>query len=283
MRTYPECYHCILGQAVSALEIARVDQAVQIQTIKKVLQTLIDLEDTLSPSAIAGETNRVIRESIGVEDIYKKAKEESHQLAISYLDDLRALANQGNDSLEQALKIGAAGNIIDVIHADDYDLWHEVISTVSRDLLGGGIDAFRAKIQKSPHLLYLGDNVGETIFDRVLIENLDIPVIYAVKGGPIFNDATLDEALAAGIDQVAEVVETGAQSPGTILEQCSEDFQSLFHASPVILAKGQANFETLDDQGKKVFFLLRVKCPVLGTELDAPLGSLVLKQGSVVK
>lgn len=163
---------------------------------------MAEMDARLSPSEIAGETNRIIREAVNLEDIYKKEKRASHQLALGYLDELRALSKQGNNSLEQGLKISAAGNIMDIIPDSDYILWKEVISTVNQPLLGDGIDAFQARIQESTHLLYLADNVGETIFDRVLIELLDIPLIYAVKGGPIFNDATLEDALAANIDQL---------------------------------------------------------------------------------
>lgn len=282
MRTFPECYKCLLRQALSAMDSAEVDQKTQSQIIKKVLDTLKKADDSLSPSELASQTNRVIRDSIGIEDLYKDIKRDSHLMAEEYLEDLIDLSNEGNDKLEQGLKISAAGNIIDVVHVNDYDLWEEVITTVNQDLLGEGVEAFRQRIDESSYLLYLADNVGETIFDRVFIETLDIPVIYAVKGGPILNDATLEDALAAGIDQAAEIIETGSRGPGTILNQCSEEFQQLFEKSNLVLSKGQANYETLEAQGDKVFFLLRVKCPIISREIKSSIGSLVLKQGDTL-
>jgi len=283
MQLFPECYGCLVRQAVSAMNSAGVDQITQIHTIKEVLRTLEKGDDSLTPSNLAGQTNQVIREIVGIDDLYKDIKRKSHLMAEEYLEDLIDLSKEGNDKLEQGLKISAAGNIIDVIHANDYDLWDEVITTVNQELLGGGVEAFRQRINESPYLLYLADNVGETVFDRVFIETLDIPVIYAVKGGPILNDATREDALAAGIEQIAEIVETGSRAPGTILSQCSEEFQHLYEESNLILAKGQANYETLDDKGDKIFFLLRVKCPILSREIDTPLGNLVLKQGAPLK
>lgn len=280
MRIFPECYCCLMQQAVSAMNSGGVDQRTQIDTIKKVLHTLEKGDDSLTPANLAGQTNQVIREIVGINDLYQEIKRKSHLIAEEYLEDLIDLSNEGNDKLEQGLKISAAGNIIDVVHVNDYDLWEEVITTVNQELLGGGVEAFRQRIDESPYLLYLADNVGETIFDRVFIDTLNIPVIYAVKGGPILNDATLEDALAAGIDQTAEIVETGSRSPGTILNQCSEEFKNLFEKSDVILAKGQANYETLDDKGDKIFFLLRVKCPVLSREINTPLDTLVMKQGA---
>ena len=279
MRTFPGCYICLLKQATSAVKTSGVKAEKQIQTLREVLIALGQADDRLGPSAIASITNCVIRESLGIEDIYQQEKEANHKLAYSYLEDLRELSRKGPDSLEQALKVSAAGNIIDIVHVSDYELWDEVINSVDQDIRGGGISAFRDKLKEASHLLYLADNVGETVFDRVLIENLDIPVKYAVKGGPILNDATMDDALAAGIDQVAEIVVTGAQSPGTILDQCTEEFRNIFDQSPLVLSKGQANYETMDEKGDKVFFLLRVKCPILAEQINAPVGSLVMKQG----
>lgn len=280
MKTYSECYGCLFRQAVTAVTLNENDQDLQIQILRKVLKILEMADDRLSPAEIAGETNRIIRDSLGVNDLYKEEKESSHNHALKYLDDLRELIRQGADLLEQGLKVSAAGNIIDIIHASNYDLWEEVEKTVSQELMGDGLDAFRKRLTQSPHLLYLADNVGETIFDRVFIETLDIPVIYVVKSAPVLNDATLVDALAAGIDRVAEVVETGSGSPGTILSQTTKEFQKLFKDSPLVVSKGQANYETMDEEGEKVFFLLRTKCPVLSRRLDIPIGNLVLKQGN---
>jgi len=279
MKTYPECYECLFRQASTVVKDTELSREVQIQSLKNVLQILKDADPSHSPSEIAGETNQALRESLGIEDFYKDEKNANHKLALSLIGQLRGLIHEKPDALEQGLKISASGNVIDIIHSNDYDLWQEVKDTVGQKLMGGGLKIFKQRIDEVPHILYLADNVGETIFDRVFIETLDIPVIYAVKSGPIFNDAAVVDALAAGIDEIAEVIETGSQSPGTILSQCSPEFQDLFERSDLVISKGQANYETLDEIGDKVFFLLRVKCPVLSRQLEAPLGSLVLKQG----
>jgi len=279
MKLYPECYPCIVRQAVEAVQSTGVAPSKQFQALNQVLHTLASADHQLSPSDIAGETNQVLREVTGVDDFYLEKKKSSHDLAWSYLDDLRRLANQGSDPLQEALKVGAAGNIIDVVHVGEYDLWDEVRSTVKGNLLGDGLESFRNRLASSTFILYLADNVGETVFDRVLIENLPLPVIYAVKSGPILNDATREDAVAAGIDQVAEIIENGTRSPGTVLSQVSDEFRELFEKADLVVSKGQANYETLDEQGEKVFFLMRVKCPLISREVDAPIGSLILKQG----
>jgi hypothetical protein len=166
-----------------------------------------------------------------------------------------------------------------VVHPGEYDLWNEVINSIQGELLGGGYPAFKDKLDSASAILYLADNVGETVFDRVLIENLPLPVIYAVKSGPILNDATREDAIAAGIDQVADIIENGTRSPGTVLNQTSDAFLEVFEKAELVISKGQANYETMNEQGEKVFFLMRVKCHLIGENVGAPIGSLILKQG----
>jgi uncharacterized protein with ATP-grasp and redox domains len=128
-------------------------------------------------------------------------------------------------------------------------------------------------------VLYLGDNAGETVFDRVLIEALDVPIVYAAKGGPVLNDATVEDALAAGLDRGADVVSTGSDAPGTIVERCAGDFQQLYREAEMVIAKGQANYETLSEAGTRLFFLLQAKCPVIARDIGVPVGSIILKRG----
>jgi len=134
-------------------------------------------------------------------------------------------------------------------------------------------------LSRAGQVLSLADNAGETVFDRLLIETLHAPVLYAVKRGPILNDATREDALAAGVHRVADIVTTGSDAPGTILDRCSEEFRRFYDTAELVIAKGQANYETLSDQGPKVFFLLQAKCPVIARDAGVPVGSIILRQG----
>ncbi len=127
-------------------------------------------------------------------------------------------------------------------------------------------------------MLFIADNAGETVFDRVLTEALQIPVIYAVKKYPTLNDATVEDAVAAGLEQSVRIISNGTDAPGTILSLCSEEFLRIYKLAPIIIAKGQANYETLNNAGPKVFCLLQVKCPVIGKDINAPVGSIVIRQ-----
>jgi hypothetical protein len=112
-----------------------------------------------------------------------------------------------------------------------------------------------------------------------MIEVLDVPVVYAVKSGPILNGATRDDTLPTGVDQVAEIVTTGSDAPGTTLGRCSEAFQHLYADAELIIAKGQANYETLSEEGENVFFLLQTKCQVVARDVGVQGGSIILRQG----
>lgn len=174
MKFFPDCYACLIGQALSAIQQAGVDQATQKRTMKKILPLLGNAEPHLTPAALADRTNQVVREEVGQDDLYREMKVISHQHAQEMLSDLRELVNQAEDPLLMALKVAAAGNVIDVVHGqEEYDLWDEVTAAVHQPLYGKSVEAFRNRLADSGSLLYLADNVGETVFDRILNETLN--------------------------------------------------------------------------------------------------------------
>lgn len=126
----------------------------------------------------------------------------------------------------------------------------------------------------------LGDNAGETVFDRFLIQAIGKRVVYAVKGHPVTNDATMDDARAAGLHQVAELISSGSAAPGTIEKYCTPQFIKLLHSAPLVIAKGMANFETLWESLPSAYFLLKVKCPINARLVGVPQGSFVVAGGN---
>ena len=126
-------------------------------------------------------------------------------------------------------------------------------------------------------ILYLADNAGEIVFDRLLIEQLPMQKItVVVKGFPIINDATMEDAVAAGLTEIVSVIDNGSDAPGTILEICSDAFVSRFEQADLIITKGQGNYETLSDIDKNIYFILKAKCPVIASDLGCPIGQMVL-------
>ena len=289
MRTYLDCYPCFLRQALHAARMAGADEHQQQVVLDLVLDLLRQIEPSSTPPEIGDQVHRLVRQEVSDDDPYRAIKEASTRHAQSLYPRMKALLVEADDPLDVAVRLSIAGNIIDAAPDREYDLW----DTVERVLVqpfaiddGGAFREALARVDQgvgTTPVLYLADNAGETVFDRVLIEALDIPVTYAVKGGPTLNDATREDALAAGVDQVAEVVSTGSDAPGTVLDRargraCSDEFRRLYDNAELVIAKGQANYETLSEEGPKVFCLLQTKCPVIARDVGVPVGSIVLSQ-----
>jgi uncharacterized protein with ATP-grasp and redox domains len=274
--------------------MAGADERQQKRVLDCVLGLLRQTGLSGTPPEIGDQVHRIVRREAGNDDPYQAAKEAGTAEALALYPRLKALVAESDDPLEVAIRLSIAGNIIDFGPGSGYDdLWGTVRRVLKQPFAlcprsPDASAALRAALStvesptcwgKAGGVLYLADNAGETVFDRVLIETLAVPVTYAVKGGPILNDATREDALAAGIDQVAEVISTGSDAPGTVLARCSEAFRQRVQSASVVIAKGQANYETLSEEGPKVFFLLQTKCPVIARDVGVPVGSIVLTQG----
>ena len=279
MRAYLDCYPCFVRQALEAARMAGADQERQRVVLNRVLGALRKIDIASTPPEIGDLIHRIVREETGADDPYRAGKAESTRQALALYPYLKGLVEDSVDHLDMAVRLAIAGNIIDLGLGTDYDLSESVERVVSQNFAIDDNLALREALGRAKWVLYLGDNAGETVFDRVLIETLDVPVTYIVKGGAILNDATLDDARAAGLDQVARLVPNGSDAPGTILERSSDGFRQLYEEAELIIAKGQANYETLSGEGDRIFFLLQTKCPVIAADIGAPVGSIVLKQG----
>lgn len=279
MRTYLDCYPCFLRQSIEASRMAGADQSQQYEVVLKILDLLKAIPPGATPPEIGQEIHRLMREVTGNPDPYSHVKKEATERALGLLPRLRLIIDESENKLETAIRLSIAGNIIDFGLNKDYDLWQEVERVLTQDIAINDIELLRKELQSANSVLFLGDNAGETVFDTLLIENLSVPVTYVTRGGPVLNDATRKDALAAGIDKVAGVIDSGVQAPGTILPLSSPDFREKFNQAELILAKGMGNYETLSEVDAPIFFLLQVKCPVIGRDIGAPVGSTVIKKG----
>lgn len=279
MKIYLDCYPCFLSQALRAARLSSADESQQYSVLQETLSMLQKLPPGVTPPEIGNQVHEIVRDLVGAKDPFQAFKKTSNQQALALYPALKKMVQQSEDPLALAIRISIAGNIIDFGVKDQIaDLWETVERVVQQPYAIDDTAKLREVLQTADHVLFLADNAGETVFDRVLIEALSIPVIYVVKGGPIINDATLEDAVVAGLDTCSTIISNGAQAAGTILALCSESFQETYQNAPLIIAKGQANFETLSEAGAKVFCLLQVKCPVIGRDLDVPVGSIIASQ-----
>jgi uncharacterized protein with ATP-grasp and redox domains len=234
----------------------------------------IDLADP--PPKTAVMVYELINAFAGSTDPFREVKEEGTRRALALYPGLKETVAASDDPVGTAVRLAVAGNVIDLGVSATYDLKAELERILDEPSGPWEEAAFRRAVEDAEWILYLGDNAGETVFDRLLIETLGHPTTYAVRGRPIINDATLEDAAGAGLGEVATLVSSGCSAPGTILDQCTDDFRSLFRRAPLIVSKGQGNYESLSHVEAPVFFLLKAKCQVVSRHLGARLGDLVI-------
>jgi damage-control phosphatase, subfamily I len=281
MQTYLECIPCLLRQAVEAPRMVAASDAVQETIVRKVLKELASGDFSQSPPVMAQAIHRHIRELTGQKDPYKKIKERFNALAISLLPGLEQTVAQAQQPMATAVRLAIAGNVIDMgINGNlEDDQVKEAIEHALVSPLQGELEPFIQAVSKAKRILYLADNAGEIVFDRLLLQQLPLErVTLAVRGAPIINDATREDAVAAGIDTLVNVIDNGSDAPGTVLSDCSESFLHHFNQADLVIAKGQGNYETLNNAPKDIFFILKAKCPVIAKDLGGTVGDLILRR-----
>ncbi len=280
MKTHLECIPCFFRQALYAARLATDDEEKQKAILLKVARELQNFSFDSTPIEMGRIIHRYIKEITGNVDPYRKLKMEYNELALNMLPQLREIVNEADDKLERALRVAVAGNIIDFGALTEFNLEDSIHHALNFDFAIFDYELFKEKLSETDTVIYIGDNAGEICFDRVLIEVLNSMgkrVKFAVRGIPIINDVTVEDAEHCGIHEVADVINSGSDAPGTILKYCNDEFVREFFNSNLIIAKGMGNYETLSDEKAPIFFLLKAKCPVVARELGVSVGDIVLE------
>lgn len=283
MRTSLDCVPCFLRQALEAVRMTTDDASVHEKVVRRVARDVAEFPMGLSPPSMGQRIHRTIRELTGVADPYLEAKRRTNALALALLPEIRARVQAADDPLETAVRMAIAGNIIDFAIDGEMreEAVHQALDRAASAPLHGAPESFARAAAEARSILYLADNAGEIIFDRLLIELLGPErVTLVVRGRPVLNDALLADAEAAGLVGLVEVVANGSDVPGTSLEECSEELRARFFGSDMVIAKGQGNYETLSDAPRPVWFVLMTKCAVIARHLGRAPGSFVVQRGT---
>jgi len=279
---YFDCYPCLLRQALDAVSYLELDEASTRKIINETLQSLINMDDELTSSEIAATMHhRIIRDG-GGKDPYLGAKKYSLEKAFELLDHAKQIIQKSADPLETALKICTAGNIIDFGPSSDFDLKSAMDHVLNKQFIPFDYIIFKETLDRAQNILFLADNAGETVFDRLLIEQMGKPLTYVVKKEAIMNDALHIDAELTEFPDFVEIIDNGTAIQGTVLKHCSRKFMEKFHEADLIISKGMANFETLPNEGSRSFFLLKIKCKPIAKLSGIPYESFVLKQGGLL-
>lgn len=274
-----------MRQVKEVIDLSCSDEPLKFELMQN---CMIHMADTFNkdsqPNKIATEVNQYVKQKTKCEDAYFKQKEISNEIALSMLPDVNEILKTDN-SLETYVKLAIVGNILDFgaynINTDFEELIRE---NLNKSLSINDIEEFEESLKSNNKALYLVDNSGEIVFDRLLIEKIieyGVEVTVGVKSSPIVNDACEKEAHDAGLDELAEIVTLGCDSGGIVEEMFSDEFRKVFDESHFIISKGMANYEGLTEMdltGKDVFSLLCTKCNPISKNLGTKIGSLVLKK-----
>ena len=283
MKISYECGPCFLRQAREALDLSTDDEALKMEVIGDIFKYLSEnfAQDTNSNST-GSAMHAIIKQKTGCDDPYYAEKIESNRLALKYLDDVKKILDD-DDSLENYVKITIIGNILDfgAFTLDD-DIESVIKTSLKKDLAVKDIDEFENSLKTQDKVLYLVDNTGEIVFDKLLlgkIKEYGLEITIAVKSAPILNDACMKEALDAGLDEFGEIVEIGAGTVGYVDSEISDEFREIFNSHEFIISKGMGNYEGLteiDLSDKDIYFMLCAKCNTISRDIGVNLHDMLL-------
>lgn len=248
------------------------------------MASLQQISDDSTPPEMGWQVHRIIRDATGNLDPYEAIKRDHNERILDIEAELTAMVNGSSASLMAAVKLAGRGNLIDM---GPRRQWSDVVDIFEgfMNQESGVFDytPFETSLGEAKRLLYIGDNAGEIVLDKILLKQLRaypvLDITFAVRGKPIINDATMADAEAVGITDIVAVIDTGADFPGVVLESSSKEFLRHYYNADMILAKGQGNYESLSERPEPLFFLLQAKCPVIADKIGCRVGDLVLQKG----
>jgi len=285
MKVHYECAACFLRQTREALDLATDNETLKMDVTEKVVKIVSENFHKGAVSNVIGtEVHRTIKKETGNHDPYSREREISNDIALDFLPQVDNILGDGSN-LKTYIKIAIAGNVIDFGALGlDMDMESLIIQTMKKDPILDSTEELEKELKLSKNVLFLADNIGEIVFDKILIEKIkeyDVDVTVALKEKPILNDACIEDALKIGLDKVAKLTSTGTDSIGIIEDDLSAEFMKIFHKSDMVIAKGLGNYEGLgemDLKDKPVFCLLNAKCRPVSRDIGVELGdNIVLK------
>lgn len=277
-----------MKQAIESVRLSGATEIQQQQILENILEIFPEALKASSAPEISLKIHDVIRQILGEDiDPYRVIKEESNRKALVLYPQLKEKVESSENRLLTAVELAIAGNVIDYGAKNTLNIEQEIERLFQNEFhdfekMVFDYTQLDKAIEAASSILYLGDNAGEIVFDRVLMEEIpmNIDITFAVRGRPVINDALLEDAKACGLDQRAHIISSGSRAPGTILDCCYKEFVNLFNKAELIISKGQGNYEALCDVKAPIFFLFKAKCPVIADKLGVSVGDIVLTHNS---
>ncbi|MBU0487630.1 MAG: DUF89 family protein [Bacteroidetes bacterium] len=276
MKTNIDCFPCTINQAVRICNTLNIEDDVKYDLVIKVMDMLKEAKLEKSSPLLTKKVWDLIIDFIGIRDPYRDLKTFYNSEMMALENEMKYTIDRASDRLKASMKIAIAGNLIDF--GVMQELTHSMIIEKIRKVEDGDLAIDHSQylfdaLKTAQSLLYIGDNCGEIVFDKMFIEQLKqeypaLKITFVVRGAPVINDVTREDALFVGMDKVAEIANTGENTPGIDFTQTSQEFNDLFNNSSVVISKGQGNFETLANVHRKdLYYLFMAKCHVVANSL----------------
>jgi uncharacterized protein with ATP-grasp and redox domains len=278
MSIYPDCIPCILNQSLYAARTAKInDEKTQMEIMKHVIRELNNIDNFETAPEFSVKIHNIVKAFSGIDNPYEEIKVRNLKRALKFIPYLQTYINSSDDKLEQAVRAAILGNVIDLGANRDFNLEYEINRISSNNIVLKDYLSFKEEVYKAEYILYIGDNAEEAVFDKLLIEQLKPKkIIFAVRDNNILNDITIEFAKKIELDKLAEVISSGSKIAGTNLKETNKVFNEIFLNAPVVIAKGQGNYETLLHEDRPIFFMFKVKCDVISKICGYPIGTSML-------
>ncbi len=274
-----DCIPCFMQQALKAARIATSDEKAQEKVLRETAKCLVNLSFEFTPMEIAHKIYQIIRTITGNPDPYRSIKEHDNHLALEMYPWLKELVDKSENRLYTAVKLAAAGNIIDYGVNQEFHLRNTIKKVLTQEFAINDYQKFEKDLINARSIIYLADNAGEIVFDRILIEEFgNKHITLVVKGGPIINDATLEDVKTAGLDNLVEIDYLGNGEPDTGPERTDLAFLEKLRKADMVLSKGQGNYEGLSGE-KYIYFLFMTKCSLVARHIGVEKGDIVFFTG----
>jgi len=284
MKTQFECIPCIINSYLRLVETNVIPEAKQEVILRQLLQYLSSVDYLQSPPMLGRTLQRMIRESLQDSDPYRQLKLDYNNMMLELYSSFREIVESSEDPFDTAMRLAIAGNVIDFGAKYQFDIMDSINRAKEHELAIDDSRKLRHDLKNAHTLLYIGDNCGEIVLDKLFLETVEVAQKYfVVRESPVINDITLHDAKMTGMDKIATILTTGDNSPGAVWESASQDFRDHFNNADVIISKGQGNLEGLIDvPHEHIYFLLVTKCDLIGEKIGTRKGDFVVKQGKVL-
>lgn len=285
MNIKDDCVHCIVGQIDKALNLLNPSEEKTAFIKQEVLKRSKSFSFNHTPPYVARDVYEFLASELNMDDPLESIKQKSIEEAKKFIPFVKKQIQSSDDKLLAAIKTSVAGNVIDFGAKEQFDLKAEIQKIYETDFAIDDYEKFKQRLLSVDELLILGDNCGENVLDKVLIQSLNelypnLTIYYATRGKPIINDTTMREAKELEIDKICNLIDSGVDTPGLEISRASKEFKEIFDRQKLILAKGMGNFECLESSNdERIFFLFKVKCNVVANSIKQNIGEIVMKNG----